>query len=664
MSTTVTCPQCQAGLRIDQALGANQLVACPHCKLKFVPPAASGSDPSRSSFLPWVLLAVVVGLGVGGVVWNNFARNTEEKPADPKPPAIAQNSQNGAQQTVGDTQPPKKIAETPNTPKPSNGEQSPDEPKPMPKKTPPKTYAETKQGLNEVPPPPVVEKKSPPVVEKKAPAPVVDNNPPPPVEVKAPPIENKKPPSVAVSSNLPHPKQKQINDAIAKGVAWLKKEQLPSGTWPRLPTTNFVPFTYSVGYASFGGLTLLECGVPADDPAVQKAADFVRNTPIKDPMHRNYEMSSAILFLDRLGDERDEPLIQAYALQIVAGQRNKGGWSYVCPELIRSDMQQLLTFLKATRLDAPEVRDSKSEDGPLENSLHKAKGGSDPGATEPKNKVKPAPPRPAVPPLKSLARNIVAIPVVHHYYFKTMPASGPPLPMPLAPMPGAPMPLAPAPPVPAGPNANIPGPLLPQMAEDNSNSQFAMLALWAARRHGVPTERVLLLAGQRYAATQSEDGGWGYQEAGLLMKNTSTPTMTCVGLLSLAMAHASTPTKKGAPAKPLEDPRILRGLAKLGNHIDAGEMKNFYLLWSIERVGTLFEVASLGNRDWYEVGVEMLLPSQESEGHWSVQTYPGSTNTMDSCFALLFLKRSNLVQDLTERLPFLMSIPDRTPSRR
>ena len=38
--------------------------------------------------------------------------------------------------------------------------------------------------------------------------------------------------------------------------------------------------------------------------------------------------------------------------------------------------------------------------------------------------------------------------------------------------------------------------------DDNSNSQFALLALWAARRHGVAGERALLLADQRFAHSE------------------------------------------------------------------------------------------------------------------------------------------------------------------
>jgi hypothetical protein len=59
----------------------------------------------------------------------------------------------------------------------------------------------------------------------------------------------------------------------------------------------------------------------------------------------------------------------------------------------------------------------------------------------------------------------------------------------------------------------------------------------------------------------------------------------------------------------------------------------------------------------------MLLQRQLEDGRWAMHSYVGSCASLDTMLALLVLKRSNLVQDLTERLPLLMSIPDRTPTK-
>src|SRR5262249_33151767 len=48
---------------------------------------------------------------------------------------------------------------------------------------------------------------------------------------------------------------------------------------------------------------------------------------------------------------------------------------------------------------------------------------------------------------------------------------------------------------------------------DNSNTQFATLAMWRAGRYGVPTERTLALLTRRFRTSQSSEGSWGYHYA-------------------------------------------------------------------------------------------------------------------------------------------------------
>src|SRR5207302_4276459 len=112
---------------------------------------------------------------------------------------------------------------------------------------------------------------------------------------------------------------------------------------------------------------------------------------------------------------------------------------------------------------------------------------------------------------------------------------------------------------------------------DNSNTQFAVLALWAAQRHGVPIDKPMTLVEKRFRTTQlpsgpdvqhgknlNMDGSWYYRrlDGSPGYENPSHwPTMTCAGLLGLAVAHGL--TQKGTAPKdsPLEDPCIRRALA-------------------------------------------------------------------------------------------------------
>ena len=635
MSMHLSCPQCRAALKLPEGLAPNRIVACPGCGLKFVPPqpvAAPMPAQSRAS-LGLLLVALVLGAGGGAFAWNWWIsdKSTTTPQAQNVTPSAGAGQANAELVTQSGSKDPEvkpgpMTAPAGQSPAPSKAnDELPDTPPPPPKKPAPKTYAETKKPSLEEPVAP------PPVVAAQQPAPAVAES----------------------------PRQKAINEAIDKGVAYLKRTQLANGAWPKMAGFSIVQFNYDVGYASLGGLTLLECLVPADDPAVQKAAAYVRTTPIEDRMHSTYQMACAILFLDRLGDPKDKTLIQSYALHLVAGQTARGGWGYFGPELTSPEMQQLLTFLEATRLPTAELITPLNNDAPgkLDDPLKgpaakegtgegldatPQKGGNPTAQPKKKNTAKT---KPAVPALQSLSRTVASIPVVSQHYFP----KGPP--------PGSPR----------FPNAPVAAnnPLLATMmmgTEDNSNTQFAILALWTARRHGIPTERCLLAAGQRLLSSQNADGGWSYSHsaplqggAGIAMGG-STPTMTSVGLLGLAMRQAVAP--RANDAKLTDDPAIARGLRKLGDHIDAGSMSNFYLLWSIERVGMLYQLKTIGGRDWYEVGAGMLLSSQQEDGQWSVQSYQGSTTTLDTCFALLFLKRSNLVRDLSERLPFVTSISD------
>jgi hypothetical protein len=212
--------------------------------------------------------------------------------------------------------------------------------------------------------------------------------------------------------------------------------------------------------------------------------------------------------------------------------------------------------------------------------------------------------------------------------------------------------------------------------DDNSNSQFAMLALWAARRHDVPTESSLALAKKRYLTTQNDDGGWGYMIGGA---NQTRPAMTCVGLLGLAMGHGASEEAMRAAKADGKAPRLKDvdlkeqaaievGLRALGHFVGRPAntippSEDLYFLWSVERVAMLYNLKTIGNKDWYGWGVSILLPGQEKDGSWKSKPYPGHNNfmpmaTVDTSFALLFLKRSNLVQDLTENLRLYMAITD------
>lgn len=481
---------------------------------------------------------------------------------------------------------------------------------------------------------------------------------------------------VVLAGNVPGVDQERIDAAIAKGVAYLKARQAADGTWVGGPR---------IGYTALAGLTLLECKVPAEDAQVQQAAAYVRNNVAT--LNATYELSLAILFLDRLGNPKDRVVIQGMALRLLAGQNDAGGWTYHSPVLTPSDMHQLLVYLKSHRPELPRAIKPPAEPGKqiavpdplpkqtqeksddpfkqLSDLLQLPKAVQEPGTlpkqegggpgSDPKQPtiakpldVKPDKPGPASPRDKDKKPDKGA--AADKDTAKKVPPINPNF---LSPQ------LQRLPVV--GLNANK-GKVLVHKGrlEDNSNSQFALLGLWAARRHDVPTEYSLLLARQRYATTQNADSGWGYR-----VGHGSTNTMTNVGLIGLAMGHGAIPDPVNANAKQ-QDAAIQNGLRALGQYIGTPSqdpkarqpMQNLYFLWSVERVAMLCDLKTIGGKDWYGWGAQSLLPNQDADGHWQGGQYHGTGPHTDTCFALLFLKRSNLVPDLTENLRLYMVIRD------
>jgi hypothetical protein len=439
--------------------------------------------------------------------------------------------------------------------------------------------------------------------------------------------------------------QKNIDGAIEKGVAYLRKTQMGTGTWGE---------SHGVGCAALGGLTLLECNVPAKDLSVQRAAHYVRMN--LQNLNMTYELSLAILFLERLGEARDRPIIQGLALRLLAGQNDCGGWTYECPKLNPQEMYQLFAFLHSNRQPAllnpvnggaermpagvfnPNPGETPKSNDPFQQFGALMSKGFDNVAQEKNN---PAVPQKKTIPLRPdwLKANLQNIPVVKNQ----------------------------------GKGKGKQRLALGASAGDNSNTQFALLALWAARRHDIPSEQAIMAAYERFNTSQNHDGGWSYS----FNSPGTTDSMTCVGLLGLAMGHGTAPDVISFdPKKPqnsivrpaLEDPKIKAGLermaSRIGQPIVAGKLnglgiQNLYWMWSIERVAMLYDLHKINGKEWYPWGAQILIQCQDQAGHWpNAGHYPGATPQINSCFALLFLKRSNLVQDLTQNLRLFTGIRD------
>ncbi len=152
---------------------------------------------------------------------------------------------------------------------------------------------------------------------------------------------------------------------------------------------------------------------------------------------------------------------------------------------------------------------------------------------------------------------------------------------------------------------------------DNSNSQFAVLALWAAEAIAdakVPDDtwkRVLYF----YLESQLADGGWGYHRPdryGRAGMTRARHAMTAAGLVSYVYARAA--SLGGMEKLPEARASVVaqKGLALFGSE-SVAPYTDYYLVYSLERVGTVLNRPS---EEWYDEGARALTHSQEDDGRW------------------------------------------------
>jgi hypothetical protein len=74
--------------------------------------------------------------------------------------------------------------------------------------------------------------------------------------------------------------------------------------------------------------------------------------------------------------------------------------------------------------------------------------------------------------------------------------------------------------------------------------------------------------------------------------------------------------------------------------------RDFYFLWSFERVAMIYSLTKVGTVDWYTIGSTIILVTQLPTGGWRGRY----AIEIDTSFALLFLRRSNFAPDLASAL--------------
>ncbi len=156
---------------------------------------------------------------------------------------------------------------------------------------------------------------------------------------------------------------------------------------------------------------------------------------------------------------------------------------------------------------------------------------------------------------------------------------------------------------------------------DNSNTQYAVLGMWAAAHTGLPIPaRYWLESASHWRRGQFINGSWGY------LGQTRTPSITAqlpgrmetftpAGVASLLISDEFVGAQH-VGIHPVVDRNILAGLHWINKNFNPGTT-NQYAMYCYERVGLASGLQYFGGHNWYHDYVKTLLATQNSDGSWS-----------------------------------------------
>lgn len=214
---------------------------------------------------------------------------------------------------------------------------------------------------------------------------------------------------------------------------------------------------------------------------------------------------------------------------------------------------------------------------------------------------------------------------------------------------------------------------------DTSQTQYALLGLWAAHRAGIQTPAAVWDKAARWLiSTQGDQGGSSYTpNAG----GSPTHTMTTAAIGSFALvrrvlfpdARERLPEEEDGPPPPpdrkfgvlqrveVENPEGERAVPDASNarpqvkaadllaaqnrgmgwfvpqyRIDNVPPYQLYYLYGLERMAALVDAESIAGHDWHAEGIAYLVKNQQPAGHW---TGDASQDAAGTAFAILFIVR-------------------------
>jgi hypothetical protein len=392
----------------------------------------------------------------------------------------------------------------------------------------------------------------------------------------------------------------RVNEAIDRGVAWLRSQQKKTGNLPaygdRLPKNTYDPM--DTGVNALGLLALAKSGVGPEDPAADKLLEWCRASYANMrglKASTVYSSSVLLLAMDALHATPEPP---------DEGKKPDGPGSRYAPPARAEPPKR-----KPCKRPAAVASLTKEIVEFLRKSQHASGGWRYPGnpIKAPEGDADMSNTQYALLALNAAARCGVDVPT--ETWTKAL------------------------------------GYLLREQEADGLETDlFAENPAWEPGIDDPPRFRVVGKAKAR---------GWTYLPG---RKEPSTGSMTVGAVGSLAIVKERLEAAKALPPETRAkiDRAMIDGLAWVSDAFTvednpvvpaAPAMWHYYYLYGLERMGSLVGVRFLGKNDWYRAGAEHLMAAQGKDGSWT--SSPGvrptdhtESQVVQTCFALLFLKRS------------------------
>ena len=184
--------------------------------------------------------------------------------------------------------------------------------------------------------------------------------------------------------------------------------------------------------------------------------------------------------------------------------------------------------------------------------------------------------------------------------------------------------------------------------EDISNTQYALLGLRAAWKAGVKVGKRVFWerVARALVDDQSAYGGFGYRHGA----TNHTSSLTSAGVCSLIIVRdILEDLRAGGAIRGRVRAAVNNGLMWFKDHWSVSENLNggsswyYYFMYGLERIGSYAHKDRIGGRDWHSLGARVILGRQGKGGAWG-------DGDMDTCFALLFLRRGSRASGLGPRM--------------